>query len=219
MPQVRAFGPDAILLTGDVSEDGSPASYNAVSERLAKVDVPVLALPGNHDDPGEMQKHFETGPWSGPRFVVLGDWLIVLLDSTGRDRIDGVLDDASLSALSAGLESHEQAHVLVLLHHQPMPVRSHWIDRYPLESPERFREMLSKDGRVRCVAWGHVHQDFVSKDEGILWLGSPSSVANGLPGCEKFTLDPAGPACRWLWLEPDGRVQTGLLRPENMGSE
>ena len=213
LPAVRAFGPDAILLTGDVSEDGAPASYEAVSRRLAEIDVPVLALPGNHDDPGEMQKHFETGPWSGPRFVALGDWLIVLLDSTAPGRIDGVLDDARLSALSAGLQSHGQAHVLVALHHQPMPVRSHWIDRYPLETPKRFREILLKDGRVRCVAWGHVHQDFVSPDGGVLWLGSPSSVANGLPGCEKFTLDPAGPACRWLRLEPDGRVDTGLLRP------
>lgn len=219
LPRIRAFRPDSVLLTGDVSEDGSPASYRAVASRLAETAVPVLALPGNHDDPGEMQKHFETGPWSGPRFVTLGDWLIVLLDSTGRDRIDGVLHEADLSALSKGLESRDVRHVLVALHHQPMPVDSHWIDRYPLENPERFRGLLEKDGRVRCVAWGHVHQDFVSEDDGIVWLGSPSSVANGLPGYEKFTLDPAGPACRWLRLEPDGRVETGLLRPENMESE
>ena len=46
----------------------------------------------------------------------------------------------------------------------------------------------------------------------LLLLGSPSTVANSLPGTEKFALDLAGPACRWLELGLDGSVSTGLMR-------
>jgi hypothetical protein len=44
-------------------------------------------------------------------------------------------------------------------------------------------------------------------------LGAPSTVANSLPQTRRFTLDLAGPACRWLELGVDGGVETGLLRP------
>jgi Icc protein len=57
-----------------------------------------------------------------------------------------------------------------------------------------------------------VHQDIDLERDGIRMLGAPSSVANSLPGQEKFTLDTAGPACRWLRLSPNGEINTGLLR-------
>ncbi len=65
---------------------------------------------------------------------------------------------------------------------------------------------------MRCVAWGHIHQDYDGVYRGIRMLGSPSTAANTLPGREKFTLDEAGPACRWLVLGREGGVETGLLR-------
>jgi hypothetical protein len=47
----------------------------------------------------------------------------------------------------------------------------------------------------------------------VLLLGSPSTVANSLPGKSEFTLDLSGPSCRWLVLATDGTIETGLLRP------
>lgn len=209
---IREFRPDLLLLTGDISEDGSPASYARVAASLAPFGVPVLALPGNHDVPGVMMRYFPRGPWPAPQFVEAGEWLMVLLDSTEPGAIDGMLSAACLDRLGRGLERSPARHVLVALHHQPVPVASPWIDKYALREPGSFLDLLDGDGRVRCITWGHVHQDFRTERDGMVLLGSPSSVANGLPGSEKFTLDPAGPACRCFVLDGNGGVETGLLR-------
>ena len=212
LPAISSYNPDFLLLSGDISEDASAASYRRVEAWLRPLGVPVLALPGNHDTPDVMRAFFPDGPWSGPLFRQAGNWLLVLLDSTERERIDGVIGRRQYRVLERGLDSSTAAHVLVALHHQPLPVGSPWIDKYALEGGGRLMECLRADGRVRCVTWGHVHQDFRTTQDGMALLGAPSTVANGQPGREKFTLDDLGPACRWLELGSDGSVRTGLVR-------
>jgi Icc protein len=212
LPAIRAWDPHRVLLTGDVSEDASDAAYARVAVMLGTVGAPILALPGNHDDPGVMRRHFGVGPWRGPCEERLGRWQLVLLDSTEKDRVSGILSQQSLERLDQCLRASTADHVLVALHHQPVPVGSPWIDQYALEEAGRFFEICDLDHRIRCIAWGHVHQDFRAERNGVSLLGAPSSVANSLPGRDRFTLDLAGPACRWLELLPDGRVQTGVFR-------
>lgn len=211
---VRSFSPEFLLLTGDVSEDAGAASYRRVAGCLEPIGRPVLALPGNHDEPGAMQAHFPHGPWAGPYFLERGNWLLVLLDSTRPGLIGGVIPGESFRAVEKLLAGSAAAHVLFALHHQPVPVGSPWIDKYALDTAhaQRLLELLEGDGRVRCVTWGHVHQDFESERGGMRLLGAPSTVANSMPRREKFTLDDNGPACRWLVLSEDGSVETGLLR-------
>ena len=212
---VMGWQPDIILLTGDVSEDGSEESYRRVAAMLVACNVPVLALPGNHDDPSVMRQYFPTGPWDGPQAFTFGDWRLVLLDSTERGRVSGVIDEHSIQWLEAELKPSGHHNHLLALHHQPVEVGSYWIDRYGLESPQSFMQLAEGAPSTRCVVWGHVHHDFRLNRSGIAFLGAPSSVANSLPGTERFTLDPAGPACRWLKLYPDGKVETEVLVAAN----
>jgi len=213
LPAIRRWQPDLVLLTGDVSEDGSPASYGRVSAQLSTAGAPVLALPGNHDDPAVMRRYFPLGPWGGPHLYGQRNWLLVLLDSTEPERVSGVCSEATLAQLEQCLRRAPDRHVLIALHHQPVPVGSLWIDRYALEQADAFWDVVDRFPQVRCVAWGHVHQDFQAVRGEAVLLGSPSSVANSLPRRETFTLDIGGPACRWLDLEADGALETGLLRP------
>ena len=212
MSAVRAWDPDLILLTGDVSEDASASSYARVAVRLGTLGAPVLALPGNHDDPEVMKQHFPLGPWDGPGVFELDPWLIMGLDSTGPGKISGVFSQHDLERFDASMRGSNSEHILVALHHQPVPVNSPWIDRYALEEPERFLAYLDREKRVRCVAWGHVHHAFSSDRNGVSFLGAPSSVANSLPEKRKFTLDLAGPSCRWMELGDDGAVKTGVMQ-------
>jgi Icc protein len=210
---MRTRDPDLVLLTGDVSEDASAASYARVAVRLGTIGAPVLALPGNHDNPGVMKNHFPTGPWAGPRTFQLGSWLMVALDSTAPGKISGCLGQQTLEQFDSSMRGSDAEHILVALHHQPVPVNAPWIDRYALEEPARFLNYIDRENRVRAVVWGHVHHAFSTERNGVAYLGAPSSVANSLPLTQKFTLDLAGPSCRWLKLGDDGSVQTGILRP------
>jgi Icc protein len=208
---VRAWDPDLVLLTGDVSEDASAASYARVAARLGTLGAPVLALPGNHDKRAVMQAHFPLGPWSGPGVFELGGWQVVALDSTLPGKISGIFSQQELEQFDASMRGSQAQNILVALHHQPIPVNAPWIDRYALEEPQRFLHYIDRESRVRCVAWGHVHHAFSADRKGVSYLGAPSSVANSLPEKQKFTLDMAGPACRWLQLGDDGSVKTGVM--------
>lgn len=214
LPVIRRWQPDLLLLTGDVSEDASPVSYGRVSALLDSIGAPVLALPGNHDDPAVMRRYFPRGPWDGPLFHGARGWQLALLDSTAPGRIDGVLSRSQLAALKQGLQRSSSDHLLIALHHQPAPVGSPWIDRYPLDDAEWLFGLLDREPRLRAILFGHVHHAIGVERNGIPLLGAPSSVANSLPGREKFTLDVGGPACRWLRLGAGGGIETGILHAE-----
>lgn len=214
LPAIRRWQPDLLLLTGDVSEDASAASYGRVAALLDSVGAPVLALPGNHDDPAVMRRYFPRGPWDAPLFHGARGWQLVLLDSTAPGRIDGMVSRSQLQALKSGLARSRSEHVLVALHHQPVPVGSPWIDRYALADAEWLLGLLDRDPRVHAILFGHVHHAIGVERNGIPLLGAPSSVANSLPGHDKFTLDVGGPACRWLRLGAGGGIETGILHAE-----
>jgi Icc protein len=212
LPAIRRWRPDLLLLTGDVSEDGSAVSYGRVAALLSTAGAPVLALPGNHDVTEVMRRYFPLGPWEGPLHYEARAWHLVLLDSTEPGRISGTLPPPRLAQLDECLSRSEGRQVLLALHHHPVMMASAWIDRYPLEQAEAFWPHVARYPQVRCIAWGHVHQDFHAQRNGVALLGGPSSVANSLPQRPEFTLDLNGPACRWLELGADGDVETGLLR-------
>jgi len=207
----RQWKPQLLIVTGDVSEDGSRESYKRTSGLLAQIAVPVVALPGNHDDVELMSRYFPAGPWSGPYLSEMEDWQLILLDSTAPGCISGSFSPTALEQLQDVLQGSRTRHSLVALHHQPVPAGASWIDRYALEAPEQFFKVIDQAPGTRCIAWGHVHHDFRARRKGISLLGAPSSVANSLPETERFSLDPAGPACRWLELSADGGVDTGIL--------
>jgi Icc protein len=208
----RAWGPDLVLATGDLSEDGSEASYAWLARELGRLDAVVLATPGNHDDADYMVAQFPICAVTAPQ-VWEADWRIVLLGSAKPGEIPGRLEADQLAALEDALERDGRP-TLIALHHQPWPVGSPWIDKYPLVDPAPFTDILERRPEVRLVLWGHVHQDVRQEHGRITGLGAPSTATNSLPGHLRFTADPAGPACRWLELDASGTFRTGLLRPE-----
>lgn len=212
LPAIRRWQPDLILLTGDVSEDGSAASYGRVFAKLNSTGAPVLALPGNHDEPGVMCRYFPQGPWNAPLVQEARGWRLVLLNSTVPGRVGGHLSAETLDALDRVLGRQPSRFTLIALHHQPVPVQSTWIDRYPLDNPDDLFRLCDRHPGIRGIAWGHVHQDFHAMRDELHLLGSPSTVANSLPEKETFTLDLGGAACRWLELHADGALETGCLR-------
>ncbi len=207
----RQWNPVLILLSGDVAEDGSREAYERISGLLAQTGVPVLALPGNHDDVKVMKQYFPLGPWNGPHVTAMGNWRMVLLDSTEAGGISGHFSSSRLQQIHSCLQDIDQGHTLLALHHQPLAVGAQWIDRYMLETPGQFFAVTDRSAQVRCICWGHIHHDFRVQRKGVTLLGAPSTAANTIPGAQRFTLDPAGPACRWLELSPRGEVNTGLL--------
>lgn len=211
LKKVRAIKPDLLLASGDLSEDGSRASYQALQQLLDLPGIPVLALPGNHDDPGLLEEFFPGSPVDTVGVSEHGPWQIIRLNSCLPGKPEGRLSKTILAELESVLASDQNRLRLITVHHQPVIVGSPWIDKYCLIDPEAFLQMIYLYPGVKVVVWGHIHQAYEVQRNGTVMLGSPSSAINSLPGAQKFTPDPAGPACRWIELLTDGRFQTGVI--------
>ena len=204
--------PDLLLATGDLSEDGSRKSYRLLKQYLNLPDTPVLALPGNHDDAELLAEVFPGSPVETISLSDHGPWQIIRLNSCLPGKPEGQISDKSLEDLGCHLDNSEQRPRLIAVHHQLISVDSPWIDKYPLLDPEPLLHLIDQHPDIKAVVWGHIHHAFEAKRSGTAMLGGPSSAINSLSDVQKFTEDPAGPACRWLELRSDGALQTGIIR-------
>lgn len=211
LKKVERLKPDLLLASGDLSEDGSPASYEKLRQYFKSLGIPVLALPGNHDDAGLLAEVFPGSPVDKISVSNHGAWQIIRLNSCLEGKPEGRLGEQTLAALESTLRDSDSRPCLIVLHHQPIPVGSPWIDKYRLFDPEGFLSLLDQYENIKAVVWGHIHQVFQTGRNETAMLGSPSSAINSLPGAQKFTPDPAGPACRWLKLGSDGALQSGFV--------
>lgn len=211
LQKVKTFKPDLLLATGDLSEDGSQASYRALQAFFKPLGIPVLALPGNHDDPGLLAESFPDCPVDTIKVSEFDQWQIIRLNSCLPGKPEGRLGEKTLAELERLLARHRYKPLLITLHHQPISIGSPWIDKYRLLDPEDFLCLIDQHPNVRAVVWGHVHQAFEIDRNGTAMLGGPSSAINSLPGAQKFTIDTSGPACRWIELKTDGTLLTGVI--------
>src|SRR4051812_16191098 len=87
---------DAILLTGDLADHGRPEEYARLRSLFARLEVPMLHLPGNHD---RREPFVAAGLGPLNRAERVGDALFALVDSTIPGRDEGLIEDAALTWL------------------------------------------------------------------------------------------------------------------------
>ena len=154
--------PDAVLVSGDLSDNGTAAEYATVKGLLERLGAPVHVLPGNHDDRAALRAAFEL-PGSGAEplhhVVDLGPLRLVCLDSTIPGEDGGSLDGERLAWLDATLAQAPVQPTIVALHHAPLLTGVPEADAIGLPDPDReaFGEILARHAQVRCVAAGHAH--------------------------------------------------------------
>ena len=116
--------------------------------------------------------------------------------------------DGATSADSKALTVHAGQHVLVAMHHHPLPMRSTWLDGVALRDATDFWQIIDAHPHVRGVVCGHVHQAFDQERNGLRFMSTPSTCAQFLPRSDFFALDDRPPGMRWLELYADGHIET-----------
>ena len=141
----------------------------------------------------------------------IGDWLVVGADSCRPEGAGGLIDAAEMSRVAAEISQTDAAHVLVCLHHPPLPMGSRWLDQVGLENGEDVLATMTTSGKVRAALFGHVHQEFDVLHEGVRVIGTPSTCSQFKPQSDEFALDDRPPAYRRVTLMSDGVVETELI--------
>jgi Icc protein len=202
--------PDIVLVTGDLVQD-DPTGYVHFRRLFGSLGVPVLCIPGNHDEPKAMRKALQGEPFVCGGFVDRGLWRLVLLDSSLAGSASGRLSPQSLAELDEALAGARGRHCMVCLHHHPVPMSSRWLDQVALENPDEFFKVIDRHTNVRAIVWGHVHQAFDGLRKGVRLLATPATCTQFLPHAEEFAVDRRPPGYRTLELRPDGTLLTEVV--------
>ncbi len=206
---------EAVLCTGDISQDGSASSYRRFDQAISGLVSSSLWIPGNHDKPQHMRDALGEEHPALRRSLQLGNWLVLMLNSRVEGEIHGRLDQGELQFLEQMAESmagrHDQ-HILVCLHHNPLPVKAAWLQRHSLQNQEEFLALVQRYQSIKCILWGHIHQEYDRVWKGVRMLACPSTCIQFHPENDDFTVDSLNPGYRWLDLHADGRVETAVER-------
>ncbi len=170
---VEAHAPGALVFTGDLSDDGTPESYEElrrlvlpVAERLGAT---VVWGNGNHDSRATFRSVLlappDPAPAEGPVLddgplnqVHHVDGLRVLwLDTTVPGADHGEVTPESLRWLAARLSEPAGLGTILGMHHAPLPVVQDMAASWELHGQAELAAVLEGSG-VRAILAGHYHQ-------------------------------------------------------------
>ncbi len=174
--------PDLVLLTGDITDHGTADEFAHARALLAPLQVPLLAIPGNHDEREAFRAAFGGDgrvPDSGPIHYVaddLGPVRIVALDVTIPGRHHGLVDDAALDWLARVLADAPARPTLLMLHQPPFETGIPYMDPYRCFDGDRLDALLRRHPAVERVVCGHVHRVMQRRFGGTLLVTAPSTT-------------------------------------------
>ena len=202
---------DLILASGDLSQDGSLASYQRFRQLHEQIPAPARWFAGNHDELPAMHTACADSDPLQP-IIDLGNWRIILLDTSIPGAVPGYCSAEQLALLEQALQTAGERHVLVSFHHHPVSIGCRWMEPIGIRNPEALFAVIDRYAQVRALLWGHIHQEFDQLRNGVRLLASPSTCVQFAPGSEEFQVDQEAPGYRWLRLHADGRLDTAVSR-------
>ncbi len=200
-----------VLVTGDVIQDDSAAAYDRFRDLLLPLKMRIHCVPGNHDIRDLMRPVCARPPFSYCAFEEIGNWLLIGLDSCVKGEAGGAVSAEELERLSDTVMQSAAKHVMVFLHHPPIPMGSKWLDSVGMANGDEVLERLRSLGRVRVLTFGHVHQEYDDEYEGIRILATPSTCRQFAPGSDEFAVDDRPPGYRRIELGAQGDVTTDVI--------
>ena len=173
---------DLCIITGDLTERGEVAAYEALKDRLKRFPIATHVLLGNHDDRANFLGVFGGADHSGhvQKAIVMDGAHLLLLDTLkGPPSSAGLYDAPRRTWLRAELAKAAGDPVYIFMHHPPFDIGHALMDRIKLDDAEAFAALL--DGHnVRHIFFGHAHRSISGVWRGIGFSALPG-VNHQLP--------------------------------------
>ncbi|MDC9726635.1 MAG: metallophosphoesterase [Candidatus Thioglobus sp.] len=146
---------DALLITGDLTHNGTLSAYQRLKELLTPIKQPVYVFGGNHDQSEHLSDVFADNLFDT---ITLGNWTVVDIDSVQPDKTSGRVTQAALNTLDKQLDNTHSEYVMLALHHPVVSMNSSWDDSLSLENPQELFQTLDKHSKIRSIIFGHAHE-------------------------------------------------------------
>ena len=201
--------PDLLVITGDLVDQGHPEEYSHLNEILAPIGIPLLLIPGNHDDRKVMLDAFpnvlvkpDTDFWhfsyQKPNWPIR----IIGLDTVNAGQSSGLLCQERLDWFASVLDKDQETPTLVMMHHPPFITGIGHMDDIGLEGREAFADIVRRHSNIELITCGHLHRNIRSLVGGRSVMTAPSTAhtvqfdiaRNAAP---MFKMEPAGYLLHW----------------------
>ncbi|MFE2888463.1 metallophosphoesterase family protein [Streptomyces graminifolii] len=164
-------GVDAVVVTGDIANDGAVEAYAAVKELVGGFarlmgGVPVFYTTGNHDEREAFGKVLGSGH-AAPDAVfpaefgcaavsTVGGYRFITLDSLVPGEVYGQLSAAQLDWLGEELRTPAEHGTVLAFHHPPISLDSPMQRAFGLTNPGELADAI-RGTDIRVVLTGHFH--------------------------------------------------------------
>ncbi|MEP4031228.1 phosphodiesterase [Roseibium polysiphoniae] len=172
--------PDAVVITGDLTDRDDPREYALARHILARLPMPIYMIPGNHDTSEGMRSAFSDYPGiseaSGEKLYYtadIGSLRLIALDSNVPGNPHGLLGKAQLDWLSETLAADDRPTMLAI-HHPPASTGIPHMDNIGLMDSEALAEVIAPHTHVERIICGHVHRPIVAAFAGKIMTLAPS---------------------------------------------
>lgn len=193
--------PDALVLTGDLTDGHWREGYKQIAARLNEQNYPSFVLPGNSDDRHLMRAVWGKNNWAHDtstealHFIQdIGGLRLVGLDSTVDKQDFGSVTD-HLTWLDKQWRDAESLPSLLFMHHHVIKSGIPTLDESMCKGLDKLAELITHiPGRLLAICAGHVHRPVAGTFAGVpayicgavcpanpLWFGTQNSPPVGEP--------------------------------------
>lgn len=177
---------DLVVLTGDLTDKGDPASYAMLAKHLSQLALPYALMVGNHDHRETFLSTIPDTPTDAnghiQQVIDLPEARLICLDTLNGPPYSypfshlGVLCADRLAWLDAQLSGTDKPCIL-FMHHPPHKVGFVAMDSIMLMDGVAFYDQILSHGNVAHMVCGHVHRTISGSHRGI-----PFSIFKSLVG-------------------------------------
>lgn len=183
---------DIIIITGDLSNDGSASSYKLVDNAFCEINTPIFCCPGNHDNIQNLQNTLQHIKYI--KNIKYNNWHFIFLNSVIPDEFNpnvnkarGYLNEDDLNNLEKML-LQESCNTVIVMHH-PAIEPNGWLNRRLLENRREFVKMVSKHQHVKMVLMGHSHEHYIKNINNTQYIIAPAIGYAFSASLPKFQID------------------------------
>jgi Icc protein len=147
---------DAIIFTGDLTQDHTNASYQLFVQAFEECQIimPVYYLAGNHDKPKLLKHHLISAPFCQTKIIESKHWQILLMNSKS-DTPSGEITQQQFDQIAHVIDVKKSQ--LLLMHHHPVDA-GFFIDQHGLKNQQQFSDFINEFPSIVAVGCGHIHQ-------------------------------------------------------------
>lgn len=182
--KLRTLGDiDAVIVTGDLSNDGSEWSYKYIDESFAALEIPTFCCPGNHDNLDVFYHGYKPSFYNTCEKFEIGEWTFIMLNSAVTGMSRGFFNPEALSKLI----QLSSGPIVVVLHHPPIEQKG-WLNRKLLENRDEFNDIIHQNKNVKLVLYGHTHYHTDNIINGVIYSSASSIGFAFHPSLPKFEI-------------------------------